>query len=234
MCECSNRVSLGPIVRRKIDYHTDSPSRRVSAYLFVPAKRGRQSCRRFLCLHQTINIGKEEPAGLGTNVDLQYALHLAQRGYVTLAPDYPSFGEYAYDVRSEGGLRQRHDEGDLRQHARDRSAAIVAARSIRERIGCIGHSLGGHNTIFTAVFDPRIKAVVSNCGFTRFHKYYGGKLARAGRAPLHAAHRQPLRQRSRSGAVRFHGDRRLLCTAGLPGQLAAPRRAISRSPASAT
>ncbi len=25
-------------------------------------------------------------------------------------------------------------------------------------------------------FDPRIKAVVSNCGFTRFHKYYGGKL----------------------------------------------------------
>src|SRR5262249_33275110 len=47
----------------------------------------------------------------------------------------------------------------------------------RERIGCIGHSLGGHNTMFTAVFDRRIKALVSNCGFTRFHKYYNGKLA---------------------------------------------------------
>jgi len=45
-----------------------------------------------------------------------------------------------------------------------------------ERIGCIGHSLGGHNTMFTAVFDPRIKALVSNCGFTRFHKYFAGKL----------------------------------------------------------
>jgi predicted dienelactone hydrolase len=44
------------------------------------------------------------------------------------------------------------------------------------RIGCIGHSLGGHNTMFTAVFDTRIKALVSNCGFTSFPKYYGGKL----------------------------------------------------------
>jgi pimeloyl-ACP methyl ester carboxylesterase len=47
----------------------------------------------------------------------------------------------------------------------------------RERIGCIGHSLGGHNTMFTAAFDTRIKVLVSNCGFTRFHKYYAGKLA---------------------------------------------------------
>jgi predicted dienelactone hydrolase len=46
-----------------------------------------------------------------------------------------------------------------------------------QRIGCIGHSLGGHNTMFTAAFDPRIKAMASNCGFTRFHKYYEGKLA---------------------------------------------------------
>ena len=45
-----------------------------------------------------------------------------------------------------------------------------------ERIGCIGHSLGGHNTLFTAAFDPRIKAVVTNCGFTSFPKYYGGNL----------------------------------------------------------
>ena len=44
------------------------------------------------------------------------------------------------------------------------------------RIGCIGHSLGGHNTMFTAVFDTRIRALVSNCGFTSFPKYYGGKL----------------------------------------------------------
>src|SRR5258706_11819395 len=45
-----------------------------------------------------------------------------------------------------------------------------------ERIGCIGHSLGGHNTLFVTAFDQRIKAAVSSCGFTSFAKYYGGNL----------------------------------------------------------
>jgi dienelactone hydrolase len=45
-----------------------------------------------------------------------------------------------------------------------------------EKIGCIGHSLGGHNTMFTAAFDTRIKVIVSNCGFNAFPKYYGGNL----------------------------------------------------------
>jgi cephalosporin-C deacetylase-like acetyl esterase len=37
-----------------------------------------------------------------------------------------------------------------------------------ERIGVIGHSLGGHSGMFTAVFEPHIKAIVSSCGFTTF------------------------------------------------------------------
>jgi len=45
------------------------------------------------------------------------------------------------------------------------------------RIGVIGHSLGGHNSMFVAVFDPRIKVIVSSCGWTPFHDYYGGKIA---------------------------------------------------------
>ena len=40
-----------------------------------------------------------------------------------------------------------------------------------EKIGVIGHSLGGHNAMFTAVFDERLKVIVSNCGFTSFPKY---------------------------------------------------------------
>ena len=45
------------------------------------------------------------------------------------------------------------------------------------RMGVIGHSLGGHNALFSAVFDERLKAVISSCGFTPFHDYYGGKVA---------------------------------------------------------
>ena len=40
----------------------------------------------------------------------------------------------------------------------------------------MGHSLGRHNTMFTAAFDTRVKALVSNCGFNAFPKYYGGNL----------------------------------------------------------
>ena len=46
-----------------------------------------------------------------------------------------------------------------------------------ERIGVIGHSLGGHNSLFVATFDERLKAVVTSSGFNSFAKYYGGDLA---------------------------------------------------------
>jgi len=45
-----------------------------------------------------------------------------------------------------------------------------------ERIGAIGHSLGGHNAMFVGVFDERLKVIVSSCGWTPFHDYYGGKI----------------------------------------------------------
>ena len=45
-----------------------------------------------------------------------------------------------------------------------------------DQIGCIGHSLGGHNTIFLGVFDTRVKVMVSSCGFTSFSRYKGGDL----------------------------------------------------------
>ncbi|MFN7806773.1 MAG: hypothetical protein ACK5TO_22415, partial [Planctomycetaceae bacterium] len=86
-------VKLDKCVRRKISYRTEANDR-VRAYLFLPQPGATQKGPAVLCLHQTVKIGKEEPAGLGGNPNLHYALHLAERGYVTLAPDYPSFGEY--------------------------------------------------------------------------------------------------------------------------------------------
>lgn len=166
---------VGPLVRRKIAYHTYSPDRRVSAWLFLPEGTRAAKVPAVLCLHQTVAIGKDEPAGLGPNPNLRYALELAERGYVTLAPDYPSFGEYRADFDPKEG----YASGTM-QAIYDNVRALDLLQSLPqvdgERIGCIGHSLGGHNTMFTAAFDRRIKALVSNCGFTRFHKYYGGKL----------------------------------------------------------
>jgi acetyl esterase/lipase len=169
------------LIRRKVEYQTDSTERRVRAWLFLPqefAAGGSPAKKRLaaiLCLHQTTRIGKDEPAGLGGNPNLHYALHLARRGYVTLAPDYPSFGEYPYEFPAADG----YISGTMKA-VYDNTRAIDLLQTLSfvdgERIGCIGHSLGGHNTMFTAAFDPRIKVLVSNCGFTRFHKYYEGRL----------------------------------------------------------
>lgn len=165
----------GGLIRRKISYQTE-PNDRVHAYLFLPA-RASEKRAAILCLHQTTNIGKQEPSGLGGNPNLHYALHLAQRGYVTLAPDYPSFGEHQFDFAD---AKFGYTSGTMKA-IWDNLRAVDLLQSLQEvdpeRIGCIGHSLGGHNTMFTAAFDPRIKVMVSNCGFTRFHKYYEGKLA---------------------------------------------------------
>ena len=41
--------------------------------------------------------------------------------------------------------------------------------------GAIGHSLGGQNAVYTAVFDPRLKVVVSSCGLDSYLDYYSEK-----------------------------------------------------------
>jgi len=170
---------LPQFVRQKIRYRTDADDR-VTAWLFTPTnqqkplKSGKYPA--MLCLHQTIAIGKSEPAGMGGSPNLHYALELANRGYVVLAPDYPSFGEHPYDFDPKHG----YQSGSMKA-VWDNIRGVDLLQSLPivdgERIGCIGHSLGGHNTMFTAVFEPRIKCMVSSCGFTRFHKYYEGKLA---------------------------------------------------------
>lgn len=166
----------GGIVRKHITYHTDRLNQRLAAYLFVPMHAAGERLPAMLCLQQTTQVGKDEVSGLSGNPNLHYAVHLAQRGYVTIAPDYPSFGEYSdYDFESDdyisGSMKAIYD--NIRTVDLLQSLPEVDG----ERIGVIGHSLGGHNSMFTAVFEPRIKVIVSNCGFTRFHKYYEGKLA---------------------------------------------------------
>ena len=44
-------------------------------------------------------------------------------------------------------------------------------------MGAIGHSLGGHNSIYTAVYDDRIGVIVSSCGFDSYQDYMDGDLS---------------------------------------------------------
>ncbi len=161
--------------RRKIAYHTDDAKTRTHAWLLLPTGGSATKRPAVLCLHQTTPNGKDSPVGLTDRPALHYAKELTTRGYVTLSPDYPSFGEsknynFDSDDYTSGTMKAIYDN----------TRAIDLLQSLPEvdpnRIGCIGHSLGGHNTLFTAVFDQRIKAAVTSCGFTSFHKYKGGDL----------------------------------------------------------
>ncbi len=170
--ETLEREDLPAFTRTKLRYLSE-PGDYVPAYLLMP-KRLQRRAPAMLCLHQTIKIGKAEPAGLGGNPQLHYAKELAERGFVCLAPDYPYLGENSFDPYQHGyasctlkGIVNHRRAVDLLQ-----SLPQVNA----QRLGVIGHSLGGHNALFVAAFDERLKAVVTSCGFTSFGKYYHGDL----------------------------------------------------------
>ncbi len=135
-----------------------------------------------LCLHPTNADGKAQTAGLVGEKTRHYGHQLAERGFVCLIPDYPSFGDYkAYDFKQKapGSEQPLYESGSMKA-IWNNIRAVDLLESLGyvdiDSIGLIGHSLGGHNALFTAVFEPRIKAVVTSCGFTTFHDYYKGDL----------------------------------------------------------
>ncbi len=165
--------TLDRFLRRKISFAAGT-GERVPAYLLIPRDLTRRA-PAMLCLHQTTPLGKAEPAGVGGSANLHYAQELAERGFVTLAPDYPNFGDYHVDAYAQGFASA------TRKGIANHERAVDVLQSLPEvdprRIGVIGHSLGGHNALFLAAFDPRVRAVVTSCGFNSFFKYRGGELA---------------------------------------------------------
>ncbi len=174
-----NQIDRGNYWLQKISYQSqmgcDTP-----AYLCIPKSLptdGSVKVPAVLCLHPTDNqFGHDVVVGLGGKANRQYASELAERGYVTLAPSYPLLANYQPDLEalgwSSGTLKAVWD--NMRGIDLLQSLPYVDDASI----GAIGHSLGGHNAIYTAAHDSRIRAVVSSCGLDRYQDYYDGDPAR--------------------------------------------------------
>lgn len=169
-------TDCGTYVRRLISYQSQ-PGGRVPAYLCIPktALNGAKA-PAVLCLHPTDNkVGFKVVVGLGGKPHRQYAAELAERGFVTLSPSYPLLADYQPDLKAldmpTGTMKAIWD--NLRGLDYLESLPFVDAK---RGFAAIGHSLGGHNAIFTSVFDERVRVVVSSCGFDSLLDYYGGNL----------------------------------------------------------
>jgi dienelactone hydrolase len=160
---------------RKLVFQTE-PDEFVPSYLLVP-KNTRGKAPVVICPHQTTQAGKKEPAGLAGNPQLQTALHLVRRGFVTFTYDAICFGERHDAASGHYGdaipfYRKRPRWSLMGKMIWDLQRAIDYLETLdfvdRERIGCVGHSHGGYTTLFAMAFDERIRAGASNCGFDTF------------------------------------------------------------------
>jgi len=159
--------------RKLISYNVEADDR-AYAYLGVPLElEGKAPA--VVALHGTYPKGKERAAGLVDNPDKAYLDHLCRRGYVVIAPEHfvsghriPPEGPY-----ETGRFYEKHPEWTaVGKFTYEHSIAIDVLQTLEEvdsdHIGALGHSLGGHGTIFLAAYDERIKAAACNCGASFF------------------------------------------------------------------
>jgi dienelactone hydrolase len=177
----------GAYTRTLITYSIETEER-VSAWLLMPQGAAPpDGWPAVLAIHQHDNqydLGKAEPAGLAGNAMYAYGQEVCKRGYVVLCPDLLCFEDRrpAYEVRQANSTLD--DAGYERftftryilagsclqtKYLHDLTCAVDVLASLpgvnRERLGVIGHSLGGLEVLWLMWYDARITAAVSSCGF---------------------------------------------------------------------
>ncbi|HEY7021158.1 MAG TPA: dienelactone hydrolase family protein [Ktedonobacterales bacterium] len=180
-------IDEGAYARARVTYAVE-PGERAPAWLLTP--RGAAppgGWPALVAVHQHANqydLGKSEPASLAGDPMYHYGRELCQRGYVVLCPDLLCFEERrpAREARAarkplEGAENERFEftkrvlSGSCLQtkYLHDLTCAVDLLASLpsvnRERLGVIGHSLGGLEALWLSWYDPRIRVAVSSCGF---------------------------------------------------------------------
>lgn len=180
--EVVTHESIEGIARYHVRFATEGDDT-VTAWLLVPPARDDAPRPVVMCPHSTTQgAGKDRIIGLcgATHEDppdapegsRAYGLELARWGYVTLSMDLMCDGE-----RVPPGLKPYNSNVFYEAHPEwsmvgksiwDLMRCVDFLHTLpyvdRERIACLGHSLGGHTSLFAGAFDSRIAAVVSNGG----------------------------------------------------------------------
>jgi dienelactone hydrolase len=166
----------GSYTRRKISIRVQENDR-MPAWLLVPKNlKGRVPA--IICFYGTTSgAGKDTTVGLSGRApgspphpNLSFAIDMVQAGFVAFAPDYLRDGERIKPGRRPYDTTDFYEEyPDWSIHGKDiwdTSRAIDYLETLElvdsQRIGMVGHSYGGHSTIFAAAMEPRVKVAVAN------------------------------------------------------------------------
>lgn len=150
----------------------------IKGYLLIPDGAADSSPRpAIIALHST-GPGASQTVGLTPTPNRSYGMELAQRGYVVLAIDtisggeriYPGYEAYYTNEFYKAYPNWSAMDKMISDHKKGLDYLCGLKIVDSERLGCIGHSLGGYNSFFLQAFEPRIKAAVSSCGFTPMGK----------------------------------------------------------------
>lgn len=139
------------------------------AYVLIP-KNATGKLPGVVVFHQTEKTHAKQAAGLDASVpELMQGVQLVKRGYVVVCPRCFVFDEGASYAEWARRLQQSHPT--WKGMARMTWDGIRAADYLeslplvdRERIGCLGHSLGAKEVLYAAAFDERFKVAVFSEG----------------------------------------------------------------------
>ena len=155
--------------RQLIEY--DSYGDKVAAYLLLPDILDKNPA--ILINHQhnrEHHLGKSEVCGLAGDPLQAFGPELAKRGFVVLAPDAICFESRRKDPSAEGFDFWQHfnemcyrilkGEPLMKKVLDDAVCGITLLSSLpyvdKEKIGTLGHSMGGNTVLFLAALDERI------------------------------------------------------------------------------
>ncbi|OFX29162.1 MAG: hypothetical protein A2W90_13445 [Bacteroidetes bacterium GWF2_42_66] len=146
----------------------------IKGYLLIPDGVTASSPHPAIVAMHSTGPGATQTVGLTPKENRCYGMELAQRGYVVLAIDTISAGERVYPGYEPYYTNEFYNQYpnwsamDKMIFDHKRGLDYLCSLDIVDpnRLGCIGHSLGGYNSFFLHAFDTRIKAAVSSCGFS--------------------------------------------------------------------